>query len=239
MRSYTEPHKCSNCILIREFNQLGFMAITPKIKICGITRLEDASLALELGADYLGCILYPKSPRAVSWEQARAFCRHVPPGKRVFVDVNTGTDELEDYADLGFDYFQIHFDGDCSLASLAGWSGIVGAPALWMAPRIPPTEPFPQDILQFADTLLIDTYHGGGYGGTGQTGDWQRFCEWSTLYQHKTWILAGGLTPDNAVEAYRSTQAPVLDFNSGLESAPGLKDPAKMKALFAALRVCQ
>lgn len=212
------------------------MEESSKIKICGITRLEDAALALNLGADYLGCIVYPKSPRSVSLEQARSFCQYVPAGKRVLVDVNPDADALREYAALGFDYFQIHFDGDGSFDALAKWAGVVGKASLWLAPRIPPENPFPRDILSFADTLLIDTYHRSGYGGSGQTGDWQRFREWSVLDQHKTWILAGGLNPENAIEAYRQTQARILDFNSGLESAPGIKDPAKVKALFAALR---
>lgn len=205
------------------------------VKVCGITRMADAELALELGADYLGMICYRKSPRSVTLEQARDLCNRIPAGKRVFVDVATGTDELENFADLGFDAFQLHFDLDLSLATVAAWSGIVGTEALWLAPRLPVEEPFPQPILEFADTLVLDTPVKGLYGGTGKTGDWDRFAELSTLYQHKRWVLAGGLGPDNVVAAIRASGATMIDVNSGVESSPGVKDPAKLRALFAAL----
>ena len=175
------------------------------VKVCGITRIADAELALELGADYLGMICYAKSPRSVTPEQARDLCNRIPAGKRVFVDVATGTDELENYADLGFDAFQVHFDLDLSLATVAAWSGIVGADALWLAPRLPVDESFPQPILEFADTVVLDTPTKAVYGGSGKTGDWGRFAELSTLYQHKRWLLAGGLAPDNVIPAVRQS----------------------------------
>ncbi len=207
----------------------------PKVKVCGITRWQDAASALQLGADYIGMILYPKSPRAVERNTARDLCNRIPAGKRVFVDVATGTDELEDYADLGFDYFQIHCDPDTAWSTLAGWSGIVGRDRLWLAPKIPPDQPFPQTILEFADTVLVDTYRQEGHGGSGQTGDWQRFRDWSLLHQHKHWVLAGGLNPSNIREALAQTGARRVDVNSGVEHTPGIKDPAKLAAFFAAL----
>ncbi len=209
--------------------------MSPKIKICGLTRWADASAALDLGADYCGMIVYPKSPRAVTREQAWDLCQRIPAGKRVMVDVNTGTDELEDWADCGFDYFQIYCDLDVNLATLAAWSGLVGRERLWLAPKIPPGEPFPQSILDFADTILIDAYHKDKYGGSGRTGNWEQFADWSTLYAHKHFILAGGLSPDNITEAVRITNSEIVDVNSGVEKEPGIKDPAKLRALFAAL----
>lgn len=209
--------------------------MTPKIKICGLTRWDDARLALELGADYCGMIVYPKSPRAITREQAWDLCQRIPAGRRVMVDVNTGADELEDWADLGFDYFQIHCDDETDLASIAAWSGLVGRDRLWLAPKIPPRAPFPQAMLEFADTVLVDAFHRDQYGGTGQTGDWPRFAEWKTLYAHKRFILAGGLTPDNIRTAVVATGADTVDANSGVERMPGVKDPAKLRAFFAAL----
>nr|WP_246455861.1 phosphoribosylanthranilate isomerase [Ruficoccus amylovorans] len=205
------------------------------VKVCGITRWADAELALELGADYIGMICYAKSPRAVTLEQARDLCNRIPAGKRVFVDVATGTDELENFADLGFDAFQLHFDLDLSLATVAAWSGIVGPEALWLAPRLPVEEDFPQPILEFADTVVLDAHSKAVYGGSGQTGDWGRFADLSTLYQHKRWVLAGGLSPENVAEAVRQSGATMIDVNSGVESSPGVKDPARLRALFAAL----
>ena len=206
------------------------------VKVCGITRWQDAALALELGADYLGLNRYGQSPRCVDQATARDLCNRIPAGRRVFVDVNTGTDELEDHADLGFDAFQIHFDVGLSLATVAAWSGIVGKENLWLAPRLPAHEPFPQAMLEFADTILIDGHSKALYGGTGQTADWARFAEWATLYPHKRFLLAGGLSPENITAAIAQSGARFVDVNSGVESAPGIKDEAKLRAFFAALK---
>lgn len=212
------------------------MSPRPRVKICGITSKEDARLALDEGADRLGIIVYAKSPRAVSFDQARDLCGFIPAGRRVMVDVKTGTDELEAYGDLGFDAYQISIDLDTSLATVAAWAGLVGPEQLWLSPRVPPGEPFPQVVLEFADTIVLDTYDPQKHGGTGRTGDWVKFMEWQTLYQHKRWVLTGGLSPTNIRAALAATQAQWVDVNSGLESAPGRKDPAKVRELFRVLR---
>jgi phosphoribosylanthranilate isomerase len=209
-----------------------------KIKVCGLTRREDVELALELGADQLGFIVYAKSPRAVNEAQLADLLELVPPGKRVMVDVATATDELENYLHYQFDHYQLHFDLEISMATVAAWSGIVGQHALWLAPRIPPKErDFPQILMEFADTMLLDAFDRNAYGGTGKAGtNWQRFLDCTVFYQHKKWILAGGLSPDNIVDALRFTQAGHVDVNSGIESAPGIKDHARMRAFFAAVK---
>ncbi|MGC9451227.1 MAG: phosphoribosylanthranilate isomerase [Oceanipulchritudo sp.] len=205
-----------------------------KVKVCGITRPEDAELALSLGARYIGIILYEKSPRAVPPERVPELLGAIPPGKRVLVDVAPGADRLETFLPLGFDAYQIHFDLNTSMASVAAWSGLVGQQALWAAPRIPPGEPhFPQILMEFADTILLDTYDKEAYGGTGRAGrNWQRFLDCTLLYQHKNWILAGGLSPDNVREALDFTNAGTIDVNSGVEARPGIKDPEKLRRLF-------
>ncbi len=209
-----------------------------KVKVCGITRPEDARLALDLGADYVGMIVYHKSPRAVSPERIPELLEVIPEGKRVLVDVATPPAQLEEYRSLGFDHFQIHFDLDIALAEIAAWSEIAGSSGFWAAPRIPASDiRFPQIVMEFADTILLDSYSKSAYGGTGQSGaNWQRFLDSSILYQHKRWILAGGLSPDNVLEALRFTQAGTIDVNSGVESEPGIKDRQKLEKLFA--RVC-
>jgi phosphoribosylanthranilate isomerase len=210
------------------------MSFRPKVKICGITRPEDAELALSLGADYLGIILHEASPRAVPFARVPALLSLIPEGKRVLVDVATPTDLLAEYRNLPFDAFQIHFDLDIAIATVAAWSGLVGRDRLWMAPRVPPQELyFPQIIMEFADTVLVDTYAKETFGGTGRTGDWQRFLDWNTLYQHKRWILAGGLGPDNIEAALDVCRPEIIDVNSGVESEPGIKDPARLRELFA------
>ena len=91
--------------------------------------------------------------------------------------------------------------------------------------------------MEFADTVLLDAYHKDAYGGTGIAGqNWQRFLDCSLLYQHKTWVLAGGLSPDNILDALSFTQARVVDVNSGVEVSPGIKDHDKLEQLFARVR---
>lgn len=209
----------------------------PQVKICGITSVEAAELAVSLGYDYVGVIIYEKSPRAVSLNQLPEIFSVVPEGKRVLVDVSTPTDVLEEYKNLPFDYFQMHFDLDVAIATVATWAGLVGRERLWLAPRVPPQEAyFPQIIMEFADTLLVDTYSKEAFGGTGKAGNWQRFLDWTTLYQHKQWILSGGLSALNIVDALDTTDAARIDVNSGVESSPGMKDPAKMKEFIGLVR---
>lgn len=208
--------------------------VRPKVKICGVTRREQAEEALALGADYIGLILHEASPRAVSLSTLPEILEVIPAGKRVLVDVSTPTEVLSEYRSLPFDFFQIHFDLDIAIATVAAWSGLVGRERLWMAPRVPPQEAyFPQIIMEFADTVVVDTYAKESYGGTGKTGNWQRFLDWNTLYQHKHWILAGGLSPLNIEAALTLCQPEVVDVNSGVESAPGEKDSDLMRDLFA------
>ena len=193
-------------------------------------------LALELGADFCGFIVYPKSARGLTLERAAELARRVPEGKRVLVDVESGTDELERRRDAGFDYFQIHAGLDVGLASLAGWSGLVSSERLWIAPRLKPGDTFPQAVLNFADTVLLDTYHPNQVGGTGETGDWGAFAELKLMHARTNWILAGGLTPSNVMDAIAATGPERIDISSGVESEPGIKNPEKLRELFGVLR---
>ncbi len=206
-----------------------------RVKVCGMTRVEDAQLALKLGADYCGVIRYDKSPRMATESQARRLSNSIPAGKRVCVDVSPTPQELEAHGDLGFDYFQVHFDLEVAMATVAAWSGIVGREALWLAPRIPPGELFPENVLAFADTILIDSYHAQDYGGTGKTGNWLGFAELMQRYPDTRFVLAGGLNADNIREAVRVSGARMVDVASGVEASPGIKDPSKMRAFFTAL----
>lgn len=210
-------------------------AATPvTVKICGLTTAVDASYALQCGADYCGMIRYERSPRCITIEEARESCQTIPAGRRVFVDVNTLPAQLEMYAGFGFDKFQIHCEAGVDLATVAAWAGIVGRENLWLSPRVAPGEPFPEALLDFADTILADTFQkSGGHGGSGQTGDWGRFREWSGLYPRKQFILAGGLSADNLADAIARSGANFVDLNSGVESAPGKKDHAKIRAALA------
>jgi len=154
----------------------------------------------------------------------------------VLVDVETGSEELECYRGAGFDHFQIHAGLSLGLASLATWSGLVGRERLWMAPRFGPSDGFPEAVIEFADTVLVDTFHKDQFGGTGETGDWARFAELKNRYIDTRFVLAGGLNPLNVAKAIAATGTDFVDVNSGVESEPGIKDPKKLHKLFEILK---
>jgi len=206
------------------------------VKICGLTREADVDLALELGADFFGFIVYPKSPRGISFERAVELASRVPEGRRVLVDVETGTDELERRREGGFDFFQIHAGLEVGLASLAAWSGLVGRERLWMAPRLKPGHVFPEAVLEFADTVLLDTYHKDQVGGTGEVGDWAGFAQLKQRHALTNWVLAGGLNSQNVLDAVAATGTERVDVSSGVESGPGIKNPEKLRELFGILK---
>ena len=212
------------------------MQTLPKIKVCGLAREEDVKLTLSLGADYFGFILYPQSPRAVPLDLAVELAAPVPVGQRVAVDVATSREDLKSYLGAGFDYFQIHFGADFEHNKLAEYSKIVGKEKLWLAPRLASEDTFSEDILDYADTILIDTFVKEQFGGTGKVGDWSRFNALKERYPQTNWVLAGGLSPSNVLDALASTAADHLDINSGVESAPGIKDEAKLREAFKVLR---
>jgi phosphoribosylanthranilate isomerase len=207
-----------------------------RIKVCGITTLVDAEAADASGADFLGFIFYPKSPRFVSLAQWQAMAPRLPPRKKVAVSVAPSVDDLKAWADAGFDAFQIHFPIATPTAMVGEWAQTVGPERLWIAPKIPPGTALPPELLLHARTVLWDTYVSDGYGGTGKIGDWAGFRAARDEHPNLAWVLAGGLVPENVGDALAATGAKLLDVNSGVEAAPGIKDPAKLTAFFAAVR---
>jgi phosphoribosylanthranilate isomerase len=201
------------------------------VKICGITRLEDAELAAELGAWGIGFILWPKSARnadpAVAAGIARVLRRRL---ETVGVFVNQPLDEIERFADtIGLSHIQLHGDeGPSFCAAVAQRTGakVIKAARISHASDL-------RDLDRFhTDYHLLDTGHEGAYGGTGVTWDW------SLLKQRRNkipFLLAGGLNPDNVAEAIAATRPWAVDVSSGIESAPGIKDHAKLQALFEAV----
>lgn len=216
--------------------QVRTMIAGIRIKVCGLTTLVDAEAADAAGADFLGFIFYPKSPRYVSLAQWRAMAPRLPPRKKVAVAVAPAVEDLKAWDDAGFDAFQIHFPVATPTAMVAKWAEVVGPERLWIAPKIPPGTAFPPEFLLHARTVLWDTYVSEGYGGTGRTGDWAGFRVASEEHPNATWILAGGLAAENVGVALAATGAKLLDVNSGVESAPGLKDPGKLREFFASVR---
>ena len=207
-----------------------------RLKVCGITSLVDADAADAIGADYLGFIFYPKSPRFAPLRQFQAMKGRLPSRKKVAVCVEPSAEDLAAIVGLGFDFYQIHFNLHVKLETVAFWSTTVGGPAkLWLAPRLPPGELLDDEFLPFADTFLLDTFHPDKAGGTGQTGDWDAFTRYRAVHPDKRWFLSGGLNPENVAKAVKATGAGFIDVNSGVEQSPGIKSPAKLKAFVFAL----
>lgn len=206
-----------------------------RFKVCGLTSLVDAELADRCGADYLGFIFHPKSPRYLPLEQFRAMKSRLPERRKVAVAVEPTVAELTALRDAGFDYFQLHFRPDLPPAQLRAWSETVGEKHLWLAPKLPPGSSVSAEALAAARFILFDTYRADGFGGSGQTGDWPSFARHQAEHPKHFWILAGGLNPENVGSALAQTAARLVDVNSGVESAPGVKDREKLKRFVVAL----
>jgi phosphoribosylanthranilate isomerase len=201
-----------------------------RIKICGITNLEDALLAADLGADALGFIFYPKSPRYVAPEVAKEIISHLPSfvtSVGVFVDEEmAAVSELA--AQVGLDWIQVHGQESPDYCLSLGRRVIKGF-RLKDASSLMDLEPFQGSVQAF----LLDTYKRGQVGGTGETFDW-RLAQQAKRYGQI--ILAGGLAPENVAQAIKVAQPQAVDTASGTEAAPGKKDPEKLRAFFKALK---
>ena len=200
--------------------------------------MADAEKSISLGADFLGFIQYPKSPRHIDFAQASELLEHLScyDCKKVLVDVNPEPQRLEMYKQQGFDYFQLHFPCNLAFNRIKSWSEIVGIQNLWLAPKIPPKAGFDAELLGLAEHFLIDAYSDASFGGTGKKSDWGMFSQCQQSHPYKKWILAGGLNVQNAKQAIEILNPDVMDFNSGVETEPGRKDHRKLTDLFRELR---
>jgi phosphoribosylanthranilate isomerase len=207
-----------------------------RFKVCGLTSLVDAGTADACGADYLGFIFYPKSPRYISLESYHSMAAHLPHKPRVAVTVEPTSEELARLRGEGFDFFQLHFPFTTPLERIEAWASAVLPEKLWLAPRVPPGERIEPAMFALASTFLFDTYQAGTYGGTGQAGDWRAFAHLQTEHPRLNWILAGGLTAENIAAALAVTNARMVDVNSGIESVPGIKSADKLQRFCEALR---
>lgn len=195
-----------------------------KIKICGLTRVEDAVLAAELGADFLGFIFVPSSPRLMRAEDVAGIRSKVPGPHFVGVFQNATIDEMRTTAAIaGLDYLQLHGSEDEDTVRAVGKPVIKG---VHVAERIPPIE-------TSAAWVLFDTYDPKQSGGTGRRFDWSLLA---TYDRTKPFLLAGGITPDNVAEAVDAVHPDAIDLASGVESAPGIKDHHKLRMLFERVR---
>ncbi len=197
-----------------------------RVKICGITRLEDLHVACEAGADAVGFVFYEKSPRHVSVETAAALVRALPPFVQsvgLFVDAEPATIETV-LKSVPLDLLQFH--GDETPAACARH----GRP--WIkAVRVNPQTDLLKCAADFeaARGLLLDAFVPGLPGGTGERFDW-------TLIPQalpKPVILSGGLTADNVAEAVRRVRPWAVDVSSGVEASKGIKDALKVARFIA------
>lgn len=206
-----------------------------RFKVCGLTSLVDADFADRCGADYLGFIFHPKSPRYISLEQFRAMAPRLPQRRKVAVSVEPTLDALAAMQAAGFDYFQIHYRPETPDTQLTAWSRLVGEKHLWLAPKLPPADDVSSAALAVAKFVLLDTFHEDGFGGSGKTGDWGKFARHQQAHPKNLWILAGGLNADNIGQAIQRSGTRFVDVNSGVESAPGVKDETKLKKFVLAI----
>ena len=202
-----------------------------RLKVCGLTTRADAEFAASQGADYLGFILYPKSPRFISLATFSALAQPLTTPRKVAVSVEPTLAELAQMSAAGFDFFQVHFRADVPASTVASWAETVGVNRLWLAPKLPPALDVPAVLRPLAGTFLLDTFDAEKFGGTGRVSDWGKFARHQQADPTKTWILSGGLTPDNIGDALQQSGAQFVDVNSGVESAPGVKDHGKLEAL--------
>lgn len=199
--------------------------MSTKIKICGLTRAQDIQTANALQLDYIGFVFAPKSKRFVPPEQAKQLRQQLAPGIRaVGVFVNAPPEQIAALlADGTIDIAQLHGQEDA--AHIARLRSLTRAP-IWQAFRIENTEDISRANASPADLVLLD--HGAG--GTGE-----RF-DWALLHgMTRPFVLAGGLTPQNAAEAIVKARPFAVDTSSGCETN-GVKDPARMLAFVNAVR---
>ncbi|WP_088306998.1 phosphoribosylanthranilate isomerase [Novosphingobium sp. B 225] len=209
---------------------------TPKIKICGLTTPETLEAAIAARADYFGLMFYAPSPRFASLGVARELTERAAGriGKvGVYVDADDAT-LTETIAAAGLDALQFH--GSESPERVAQARAQFGLP-VWKVLSVAKAEDIAraQAYLGAADLILFDakTPKGALQGGMGLKFDWSLLSAWKAPCP---WGLAGGLSAENVAEAVRLTGAPLVDTSSGVESAPGVKDVAKIAAFCATAR---
>jgi phosphoribosylanthranilate isomerase len=205
------------------------------LKVCGLTSVNDAIAAAGIGADYLGFVFHPESPRHVGEARFRRMAAQLPAVRKVAVLMEPEPDQLARLAPLGFDAYQIHCREETAPAALAAWREAAGRGRLWLAPQLPAGTGLRPEWLAAADTFVLAPDPADKPGGTGETGAWAGFRRHQQAHPDKTWILSGGLTPENVNAALEASDALFVDVNSGVESAPGEKDQEKLFALWRAL----
>lgn len=200
-----------------------------RIKYCGITNVEDALAAIDLGVDALGFVFHPPSPRYVAPERARAIIAALPPLVcKVGLFVNHEPDAVREIAAMtGIDLVQYHGDETPAICA--------GSPRAWIkALRVRVDTDLAACAREYAGAaaLLVDSWDAQVYGGSGRTFDWSLLPGQFT----RPLILAGGLTPDNVADAIRRIHPYAVDVSGGIEASKGRKDREKMHRFVTEVR---
>jgi len=199
-----------------------------RVKICGITRIEDALAAVNAGADAIGLVFYAQSPRCVTIEQAQKIVAAIPPFVSVVgLFINASKAEIETVlSKVRLDILQFHGDetsSECEQIKLPYYKAI----------RVKADTNLLQCAVEFnsAKALLLDAHSESAFGGTGQAFDWNLIPKSLT----KPVILAGGLTAENVGSAIKRVQPYAVDVSGGVEKSKGVKDAAKIAAFMQAV----
>lgn len=196
-----------------------------KLKICGITSLDDALASIECGAEFLGFNFYTGSPRFISPRNALSIVRQLPFDiitVGIFVNEPTPRHVSEILETSGVRLAQLHGDESAEYCNQVGAGRVIKALRAGADFDVDSVIGFP------ATAILLDAFDRNLYGGTGKVADWSVAAEAAKKVRL---FLAGGLSPANIVDAIRAVEPYAVDVNSGVESAPGIKDPQKLKEL--------
>ena len=206
-----------------------------RVKICGLRTVDDVVAVARAGAAYAGFVFFPKSPRHLSIPEARALALAAPVGlAKVALIVNADDAAIEAIlADVPIDMLQLHgAETPARVAEVRDRFGLPVMKAVGLSGEADLAAIMEYSLI--ADQLLIDAKPGSGTdlpGGNGLAFDWRLLVGRKWL---RPWMLAGGLGPQNVADAVRLTGAAQVDVSSGVESAPGVKDHAKIAAFVAA-----
>lgn len=208
--------------------------MSTRVKICGLTHPEDAWRAADAGADALGFVFVPGTPRFVPWDEGARWIRTLPPlVSRVALFVDAPQDVVSRVLDrTGIEVVQFH--GDESPEYCQSFRNTVRVLKAFRV-RGPETLKELSRYREAADAFLLDAWSAGAHGGTGARFDWDLAV---AAREHVApLVLAGGLKPDNVSEAVRRVRPYAVDVSSGVESSPGRKDPEKVIAFIRAAKL--
>jgi phosphoribosylanthranilate isomerase len=208
-----------------------------RVKICGMTNVGDALLAARAGADAVGLNFYSASPRFVSLDVARQIVAALPAHVTkvgLFVDA-VAVEVARVFDDLGLDLVQLHGDEPPEYLPQLGARPVMRAFRLGSDGLKPIIDYLARcrALVAMPHWVLLDAHVPGQYGGTGRTADWSAAACYAEQPDAPPLVLAGGLTPANVAEAIRVVRPAAVDAASGVESSPGHKDPALVRAFVA------